>query len=40
MDAAPTASDVAAGVLEIVTHPDRSKGRVFVVSGKGLEALP
>ena len=40
MDAAPNASDVAAGVLEIVTHPDRSKGRVFVVSGKGLEALP
>ena len=40
MDAAPNASDVAAGVLEVVTHPDRSKGRVFVVSGKGLEALP
>ena len=40
MDSAPTAPDVVAGVLEIVTHPDRSKGRVFVVSGKGLEASP
>ena len=40
MDSAPTASDVAAGVMEVVTHPDRSKGRVFVVSGKGLEAAP
>ena len=40
MDSAPTASDVAAGVMEVVTHPDRSKGRVFVVTGKGLEAAP
>ena len=40
MDSAPTAFDVAAGILEVVTHPDRSKGRVFVVSGKGLEAAP
>ena len=38
MDSAPTAFDVAARVLEVVTHPDRSKGTVFVVSGKGLEA--
>jgi len=40
MDSPPTAFDVAAGVLELLTHPDRSKGRVFVVSGKGLEAAP
>ena len=40
MDSTPTASDVAEGVLDVVTHPDRSKGRVFVVTGKGLEAAP
>jgi NAD(P)-dependent dehydrogenase (short-subunit alcohol dehydrogenase family) len=38
MDSPPTAADVASGVIELVTHPDRSKGKVFVVSGKGLEA--
>ena len=40
MDSPPTSADVAAGALELVTHPDRSKGKVFVVSGKGLEAVP
>jgi len=40
MDSPPTAADVAAGALEVVTHPDRLKGKVFVVSGKGLEAVP
>ena len=38
MDTPPSAADVASAVIEIATHPDRSKGKVFVVSGKGLEA--
>jgi NAD(P)-dependent dehydrogenase (short-subunit alcohol dehydrogenase family) len=40
MDSPPTSSDVATSVIELATHPDRSKGKVFVVSGKGLEAVP
>ena len=40
MDSPPTSADVAAGALQLVTHPDRSKGKVFVVSGKGLEVVP
>jgi hypothetical protein len=38
LDSPPTAADVASAVIEIATHADRSKGKVFVVSGKGLEA--
>jgi NAD(P)-dependent dehydrogenase (short-subunit alcohol dehydrogenase family) len=38
MDAPPSAVDVAGAVIELATYPDRSKGKVFVVSGKGLEA--
>lgn len=38
MSSPPVASDVATAVIELVTNPDRSKGDVFVVSGKGLEA--
>lgn len=40
MDAPPTASDVAAGVLEVVANPDAYKGKAFIVSGKGLQAVP
>ena len=40
MDSPPTSGDVAAAALEVVAHPDRCKGKVFVVSGKGLEAVP
>jgi len=40
MDAPPTAADVATAVTEVLMSPQRSKGRVFVVSGKGLEAVP
>jgi NAD(P)-dependent dehydrogenase (short-subunit alcohol dehydrogenase family) len=40
MDSPPTSSDVATSVIELVTNPDRSKGNVFIVSGKGLEAVP
>jgi len=40
MAAPPTSSDVAAAVLDLAANPDRSKGKVFIVSGKGLEAVP
>jgi NAD(P)-dependent dehydrogenase (short-subunit alcohol dehydrogenase family) len=40
MASPPTASDVAKAVIELVTNPDRSKGYVFIVSGKGLEPVP
>jgi hypothetical protein len=39
MAAPPEASDVAAGVIELVADPERGKGHVFVVSGNGLEAV-
>jgi NAD(P)-dependent dehydrogenase (short-subunit alcohol dehydrogenase family) len=39
MDSPPTSRDVATGVIELVTKPERSKGNVFIVSGKGLEAV-
>jgi NAD(P)-dependent dehydrogenase (short-subunit alcohol dehydrogenase family) len=38
MDSPPTASDVAAAVIQLATNPDHSKGKTFVVSGKGLQA--
>jgi NAD(P)-dependent dehydrogenase (short-subunit alcohol dehydrogenase family) len=40
MASPPTSSDVAMAVIEVATNPDQSKGKVFVVSGKGLEAVP
>jgi NAD(P)-dependent dehydrogenase (short-subunit alcohol dehydrogenase family) len=40
MASPPTASDVASGVIALVTNPDRPKENVFIVSGKGLEAAP
>lgn len=40
MDSPPTSTDVATAVIELGTNPDRSKGKVFIVSGKGLEAVP
>jgi NAD(P)-dependent dehydrogenase (short-subunit alcohol dehydrogenase family) len=36
----PRSSNVATAVLELVANPDHSKGKVFIVSGKGLEAVP
>jgi NADP-dependent 3-hydroxy acid dehydrogenase YdfG len=39
MDSPPTSSDVATGVIEIVANPERSKGKAFIVSGKGLESV-
>jgi NAD(P)-dependent dehydrogenase (short-subunit alcohol dehydrogenase family) len=40
MPSPPAPSDVANGVIELVTTPDRFKGNVCVVSGKGLEVVP
>ncbi len=39
MAAPPTARIVATAVIELVINPDRSLGDVFIVSGKGLEAV-
>ena len=36
----PTARIVATAVIELVLNPDRSLGDVFIVSGKGVEAVP
>lgn len=38
MDSPPAAADVAAGILEVASDPDRYKGKAFVISGKGLQA--
>jgi NAD(P)-dependent dehydrogenase (short-subunit alcohol dehydrogenase family) len=40
MASPPTSSDVATAVIELSTNPDPSKGKVFIVSGDGLEAVP
>src|SRR5215470_12917230 len=40
MASPPASSDVATGVFELLTNPDQSKGKAFIVSGKGLEAAP
>jgi NAD(P)-dependent dehydrogenase (short-subunit alcohol dehydrogenase family) len=39
MAAPPTSSDTASAVIELATDPESFKGKVFVVSGKGLEAV-
>lgn len=36
----PTSSDVATGVIQLLRNPDEAKGRAFIVTGKGLEAVP
>ena len=40
MESPPTPSDVVAAAAEVVANPERSKGRVFLVSGNGLQAVP
>lgn len=40
MEAPPTSSDVAGGVMELAGNPDGYKGKAFIVSGKGLQAVP
>jgi NAD(P)-dependent dehydrogenase (short-subunit alcohol dehydrogenase family) len=39
MAAPPTSSDTASAVIELAKDPESFKGKVFVVSGKGLEAV-
>jgi NAD(P)-dependent dehydrogenase (short-subunit alcohol dehydrogenase family) len=39
MDAPPASTSVAAAVIEVAANPDQFKGKVFAVSGKGLEAV-
>ena len=39
MGSPPTACNVATAVIELLMNPDRSLGDVFIVSGKGLEAV-
>ena len=40
MSSPPTSSDVATAVVELAANPEQSRGKAFVVSGKGLEAAP
>jgi NAD(P)-dependent dehydrogenase (short-subunit alcohol dehydrogenase family) len=40
MASPPTLLDAATAVFELATNPDLAKGKAFMVSGKGLEALP
>ena len=40
MASPPTSLDAATAVFELATNPDLAKGKAFMVSGKGLEALP
>ena len=39
MDSPPASSDVATAVIELATNPDHFKGKVFIVTGKGLEVV-
>jgi NAD(P)-dependent dehydrogenase (short-subunit alcohol dehydrogenase family) len=39
MDAPPALSDVAAAVIELAANPEQFKGKTFIVSGKGLDAV-
>jgi NAD(P)-dependent dehydrogenase (short-subunit alcohol dehydrogenase family) len=40
MASPPTSADVATAVIELACNPDQSKGKAFIVSGHGLEAVP
>jgi NAD(P)-dependent dehydrogenase (short-subunit alcohol dehydrogenase family) len=40
MDSPPTSSDVATAVIAALTNPEQFKGKVFIISGQGLEAVP
>ena len=39
MSSPPTSSDVATAAIELLRNPEQSKGKAFIVSGKGLEAV-
>jgi NAD(P)-dependent dehydrogenase (short-subunit alcohol dehydrogenase family) len=40
MSSPPTSSDAASAVIDLATDPEQFKGKAFIVSGKGLEAVP
>jgi NAD(P)-dependent dehydrogenase (short-subunit alcohol dehydrogenase family) len=40
MNTPPTSADIASAVVELVADAEPSKGKAFIVSGKGLEAVP
>jgi NAD(P)-dependent dehydrogenase (short-subunit alcohol dehydrogenase family) len=40
MASPPASSDVATAVIGLAVNPDQSRGKVFIVTGKGLEAAP
>jgi NAD(P)-dependent dehydrogenase (short-subunit alcohol dehydrogenase family) len=40
MDSPPTSSDVATAVIASLANPEQFKGKVFIISGQGLEAVP
>jgi NAD(P)-dependent dehydrogenase (short-subunit alcohol dehydrogenase family) len=40
MASPPASSDVATAAIGLATNSDQSKGKVFIVSGKGVEAVP
>jgi len=40
MNAPTTSADVAAAVIELSANPERARGKTFLISGKGLEAVP
>jgi NAD(P)-dependent dehydrogenase (short-subunit alcohol dehydrogenase family) len=40
MASPPTSADVANAVIGLAANPDQSKGKAFIVSGKGLDAVP
>jgi NAD(P)-dependent dehydrogenase (short-subunit alcohol dehydrogenase family) len=39
MSSPPTSSDVATAAIELLANPDQCKGKAFIVSGRGLEAV-
>ena len=39
MDSPPSSTDVATAVVAVAADPDRARGKTFVVSGRGLQAL-
>src|SRR5215470_8019218 len=40
MESPPTAADVAAAATEVVVNAEHGRGKAFLVSGNGLEAVP
>jgi NAD(P)-dependent dehydrogenase (short-subunit alcohol dehydrogenase family) len=39
MTSPPSSSDVATAVIQLLANPDETKGRAFIVTGEGLEAV-